>query len=406
MGDKNPIIVLTTCSPGLAQVCLAYAKVPVDDAVVLTTPGASIGDVGTVGSTFAVALAMSRARQIRVLAYEDDPIYQMGDRGLKAALQTSGIQPGASGQSQFPVAGLQANARQTVLHTLAELVLLDWIPDGLWVSGHVLQLDGQCVELGRLQTGSRRPPEAAIPQPRSSRPATVAPPPMTSIPGEGLVYEEMGEQDSGEPVFTGPVGGDSASPATSEGPVALGAFGSSGPVARSASGGPLGGGGPMEIVSQIAGGPLEIVSEIDGGPLETGAPEVVGELQEGAADTLLTRLNSWTPRVEVPLEAVAPPPVPEPPREATVQQRLVSATDTLHDFLQERCPHHSMVRDMRRKHSGGTHPDAILDDLLELVRGFAEDDPKVRAAYGTLEMAQSILDREQQLAVLWRVIRG
>jgi len=223
---------------------------------------------------------------------------------------------------------------------------------------------------------------------------------MTSIPGEGLVYDVLGEQGSGQPMISGPFQPDSASTAKGEGSIGLGAFGTAGPVRTTTTSG-VTAAGPLG-----SGGPIHIVSEIDGGPLETGAPEEVGVLVEGPADTFLSVFDRKRPDRGGAREIPPEPPPDGAVREATVQQRLVAATDTLHDFLQTRCPHHSLLRDMRRKHSGGTHPDAILDDLLGLVRLFADNDPRVRAAYGTLEMAQSVLNREQQLAVLWRVIRG
>ncbi len=409
MAKQDPIIVLTTCSPGLAQVCLAFADVAVDEAVVLTTPGASLGRMAEHGAALASSLALSRASQIRVLAYEDDPVYGLGARGLKEELEACGIDPAAFGSPDFHIPGLRADARKTILNTVGELVRLHWMPGGLRISAHVVRVDGQCEMLGVQQTMSQRAPEPTRrgAGPRRSPPTVPAPAPMSSIPGEGYVFETLGEAESGQPHHTGPVQREGAVPAESQGAGVLGLFGTSGPIrsSRGAAGdgtgsGPLGGSGPVVISA-----------EVQHGPIVTSGGSVAGALEEAHEDNLLAGKGPTEVAAEISLEPMdgmksTPPPPPEPPREATVQQRLVAATDTLHDFLLQRCPHHSLVRDMRRKHTSGKHPDAILDDLLELVREYAEDEPQVRAAYGTLEMAQSILDREQQLATLWRVIRG
>jgi hypothetical protein len=101
--------------------------------------------------------------------------------------------------------------------------------------------------------------------------------------------------------------------------------------------------------------------------------------------------------------SLEPPPPPKPSGE--VEERIAAAVDILHRFLIRRCKTHSLTRDMRRLHRAGAGPEPIMEELLTLVRQQANDVPEVRAAFGTIEMARTVLTRGQMLDQLQTIIR-
>ncbi len=122
--------------------------------------------------------------------------------------------------------------------------------------------------------------------------------------------------------------------------------------------------------------------------------------------------RATTPREDAPSAASAErvadgsrrPPPPRPPT-PEVGDRITAAADILHRFVLRDCGTHALTRDMRRLHRVGAGPEPIMDELLTLVKQRAGDSPEVRAAYGTLEMARTVLTRGQILDLLASVVR-
>ncbi len=94
----------------------------------------------------------------------------------------------------------------------------------------------------------------------------------------------------------------------------------------------------------------------------------------------------------------------QPPDESSLEARLERATQILKVFVQGRCEHHPLRRNMKHLLRTGASPETVMRNLINLVREQGQDLSQVRAAFGTLEMAQSLVDRRTLQALLRRII--
>ena len=251
-------------------------------------------------------------------------------------------------------------------------------------------------------------------------------------PGPDADSSRRGPLGADRPVPSGPTDG--------AGPLATGPMGAAGPLTS----GPGGGGGPLGAGPAHSGGPLTFGPRSGEGPLATGSAAVGGPLVNAAIDGPLSGepagaseilgdegaagggLGSSPSALETlpvaSVESLASTPVeegtaPSGDRKVSARRsstsrrqadgdlavRLERSAAILARFVRERCYQHSLRRDMKHLIRTGASPETVMRNLLALVRDLGDDLPEVRAAYGTLEMAQSAVDR-RTLETLLRTI--
>lgn len=408
-------LVLTTASPGLAWVCIHAAGVDPYEAGVITRPGAAVGSLdGDLGRELAVLTGMTAVTQIAVVAHRDDPVYG-------APLPPEPGRPPGTGS----LPGLADNAVQTVRNAVQLLIDAWQVPKGTVVSGIVVEGDGTAdsvvLEIAR---GGRKPTaEDDVTIRVQGREvgwddlgvdldhalATDDLPPldaalMEPLPGAGATATSTDEILGGAEIITGPV---SPSGDVSLGPTGLGGKLTAGPSSIGESSGPLNSSGAIGSGhSTDAYGPHSLDSEIDG-PLSrreehhdqraATAAEVftVEPIQTGADPDLLEAWFQRDTRRKEPRETEKP---------ATLQHRLEEAAEILSRFVDTRCDGHDQFKQTVRLHQAGASPDAVMRGLLVMVRDLGGDQPDVRAAFGTLEMAQALLSKDEMRLVLKRIL--
>jgi len=271
------------------------------------------------------------------------------------------------------------------------------------------------------------------------------PPEVADLFGADARSASLGQSSSGGPVGSGEVpdagpvgqsgplasgptglGGPLASgPTGLDGPLSSGPTGLDGPLAsgpvqggRSSAAGPVGGGGPL--VNAAADGPLSSGSAGDA-PIPDAAPQGTHllESRESALEDLpVTSVESLgarppkKPAVRPPATGAVTPGRTVSARrensrrtaESDLEERLEQAAAVLARFVHERCYQHSLRRDMKHLIRTGASPETVMRNLLALVRDLAQDLPDVRAAYGTLEMARSTVDRRTLESLLRSIV--
>ncbi|MDP7114457.1 MAG: hypothetical protein QGH45_20970, partial [Myxococcota bacterium] len=102
--------------------------------------------------------------------------------------------------------------------------------------------------------------------------------------------------------------------------------------------------------------------------------------------------------------ATAPRRQRAPARGEELDERIRQSTAILARFVHEHCQHHPLRRDMKHLLRTGASPEAVMRNMFALVRDLGRDLPEVRAGFGTLEMAQSLVDRATHQALLRTII--
>jgi len=473
--------VLTTSSPGLTWLCVLGAELDLEEAAVLTSPGAAVGDLGgDLGRQLSAAQVLCESPQVSVVGHRLDPVYEWA-----SSLPPP---PGTTASRPPRIPGLAENALRTVRASVHALARSGLLHKGTVVLGTVVEGDGSAEnvaleiaeerrtersgddevkinaggrkigwqELGtELEQGGIRDIHeldkldiAAV----DERPDDVA----TAL----STGEATGAADSGGAIHTGP--------AEVAGALASGPISGAGPLGTGSSAlAYVGGrdrGGSITLGVRTHGGMADVGSSIQGAnPLGAAIEAGVATLSDQVASQavshalgdvdgavslgriadegdhagieLLAADSAEIPVLQLedidPVSAPAievdaddslfeawldkeqaaddrgrhnqPRPSPPQSKEASLQQRLGEAAETLHLFLDTRCKRHSLTRDTGRMLRAGATPAPIMRNLLALVREHGHDLPAVRAAYGTLEMAQSLLSRDEMTTVLKKI---
>jgi hypothetical protein len=450
MTSDNPALtlVVTTASPGLAWTCLLASGLDPYEAAVITRPGAAVGSLdGDLGRELAVLTGMMKATQIAVVAHRQDPVYG-------TPLPPAPGRPPGTGS--FP--GLADDAVQTVRGAVERLSDAWQVPKGTVVSGIVVQGDGTADNVAlEIARGGRKPTKddsakirvqgreigwddlgadldrALATDDLPSLDASL----MESLPDKPAAPPSTTEILGGAEITTGPIshGGES-----SLGPTGLGGKLTTGPSTVGDAAGPLASSGPIGSGhSTDAYGPHALDQEV-GGPLsrteEHHTRRSTGAAKLGAGEIPAPREPSTSPpppapapapvRVEpieaevitaAPIETRAEPdPIDEwfardtrrktdqSSKPATLQHRLEEAASILDRFVDTHCEGHDLFRQTVRLHQAGASPGAVMRGMQTMVRELAVDLPDVRAAFGTLEMAQAILSKDEMKLVLRRIL--
>ena len=209
--------------------------------------------------------------------------------------------------------------------------------------------------------------------------------------------------------------------------------------------------GPATLGGPLASGPATLGGALSSGPAALGGPLTTGEqsLDDGAAAGQSTgpvisgEAAAFDPLPPSALEALTTTPVeegteskgdlfeeldlmdgwmkegaatrpaPKRPRRSRgrkqgggeeLDQRIRQATGILARFVTEHCQHHPLRRDMKHLLRTGASPETVMRNLYALVKDLGGDMPEVRAAFGTLEMAQAMVDRATHQALLRTII--
>lgn len=266
--------------------------------------------------------------------------------------------------------------------------------------------------------------------------------PLASGPTGGGGPLESGPTDGGGPLAMGsPANGGlwASGPRRGEGPLAGESTSVGGPLVNAASDGPLssaslgaagiagleqaGGGASTDSPSALETLPVTSVESLTATPIEEGtAPSGSGNvfdepdlmdrwMAEGASDAG-RRSSAAGSLGERPRQARIGASGSLSARRSSgsgrradedLEGRLERSAAILAQFVRERCYQHSLRRDMKHLIRTGASPETVMRNLLALVRDLGDDLPEVRAAYGTLEMAQSAVDR-RTLETLLRTI--
>lgn len=443
-----PTLVLTTASPGLAWECLRAAQIDPYGAALITTPGVAVASfAGELGRELAVVTALMDGFQVAVVGHGDDPVFS-------APLPPEPGRPPGTGQ----IAGLAGDPEQTVLATVRKLLDCWLIPRGTVVSGIVVETGGGASQVAlEIARGGREPANedgATI----RVRGREIGWDDLGAdldhdleTPDVQLLEEAMMEplsDGAARPVDPAAVlQGDEGSggPLSAGGRVSLGAASLGGKLTTS----------PATVVGAIASGPTTIGGADGSGPLSSSGPIGSGHSEQGTGpqelghgDEALSRedrhrterstgaahLGSTelptarpahhgqtpTPEKPEPIKTTSPDidlldqwfesEKNKPTRRAdsvranTLQTRLEDAAITLDEFIDGRCLDHGQCKETRRLLQAGASPGAVMRSLLNLVREFGHDRPDVHAAYSTLEMAQSLLSKEEMRLVLRRIL--
>ncbi len=450
MSSDSPTLVLTTTSPGLAWTCLLASGVDPYEAAVITRPGAAVGSLdGELGRELAVLTGMMKATQIAVVAHRQDPVYG-------APLPPEPGRPPGTGS--YP--GLGGSAVETVRGAVERLTDSWQVPKGTVVSGIVVEGDGSADNVAlEIARGGREPtPDDGMKIRVKGREIgwddlgadldrALATDDLPSL--DVSLMESLPDQHAGTPsgtpstseilggaeIIAGPIshGGE-----VSLGPTGLGGKLTAGPSSVGDASGPLASCGPIGSGhSADAYGPHSLDQEVDG-PLsraeEHHAQRSTGAAKLGAGEIPAAREPSPRPpapasapaRVE-PIEAepisVAPietrqepdlidewfardtrRKTDQPSKPATLQHRLEEAAQILDRFVDTHCEGHDQFKQTVRLHQAGASPGAVMRGLQAMVRELAGDHPDVRAAFGTLEMAQAVLSKDEMKLVLRRIL--
>ncbi len=202
----------------------------------------------------------------------------------------------------------------------------------------------------------------------------------SSLGGGSLGGTALGETSSGRSAL-----GESAFGAAS-----AGAFSLDGPSLLDGTSGALSTAGALD---DVAGAAREPIPE----PAAAPAPAAVPEREDDSIDR-------WFQAAAARPATGEDRPVASP-EEGDLDARLTSSVQLLHHFLRSRSFQPPIDRDMRRLLSEGASPQAIMRHLQILVTQFTGDRSDVRAAFGTLEMAQAMLTRDDLLGLLRRILR-
>ena len=278
-------------------------------------------------------------------------------------------------------------------------------------------------------------PDAPVEVPvRSADPAADGPAPLggqgTGETAELGEVQRGGPTGDGGPLPSGPVelGGPVASgPADLGGPVSSGPASLCGPLAGGpvTLGGPIASGatalgevhmaGPANLAASDAAAPQSVFDALEVAPVASlqSVPVDVGTstastdgLGESAPeDDWLNKKPKKARRARIdPRPAPAPRSQRAPARGEELDERIRQSTAILARFVHEHCQHHPLRRDMKHLLRTGASPETVMRNLFALVRDLGRDLPEVRAAFGTLEMAQSLVDRATHQALLRTII--
>jgi len=438
-----PNVVLTTSSPGLAWLCVHGAGLdPWADALI-TTPGGGVGDLdGETGQSLQIAMQQTGARQIHVLGHRDDPVYVTA-AGLAAP-------PGARREAAIVPAGLESSAVATVRRAVAMLARSWRIAKGTVITGIVVEGDGSADNVAlEIAAGGRRPGDEPAVTVRTAggreesleslkvdlddlvvaAPTTdtdlLSPSPTmgaspldepTSPPPANRASSEItsGAAPGGEEIVSGPlaIAGDIASgPLGSGGGVQFGPIdtGGTGSAPGALSLGRRGTSGPVAVSDNIDSGAVDLAGAIRSGAIgESGAMAsavVSSALSHEVGDTNREPVDdSWLSYESHTRSTAIEDARPDPRQDSSLQDRLEKAASILGEFLDLRCKRHSSRRAMLRMLEAGANPDPLMRALQGLVREEGSDLSVVQASFSTLEMAQSMLSKDEMLAVIRRVL--
>ncbi len=459
-----PTLVLTTASPGLAWECLRAAGVDPYEAALITSPGVAVaGFDGEFGRELAVITSFMKGFQVAVVGHCDDPVFGAPLPPEPGRPPGTGTFPGLGRDAQSTVLATVNKLldcwmipRGTVVSGLvieddgnASQVALEIARGGrkpasadgvtIRVQGREVGWDDIGVDIDRdldnpdvhvldeamlepLVEGAARPadPEAVLRGHETS-----------SGPIDGGGQVSLGASSLGGKIGAGPsvLGGSGA---IASGPGAIGGADGAGPLSRS---GPIGSGhsengsGPQKLgrgddalsrkdrhrtersqgAAQLGSTEIPAARAADHGKAPAPTPEAVAaepiatepigtEPIEGPRVSEVDLLDQWFEKEKNAPKTRAP----EKPN--TLQNRLEDAAVTLSEFIDGRCLGHGQCKETRRLLQAGASPGAVMRSLLTLVREFGHDRPDVHAAYSTLEMAQSLLSKEEMRLVLRRVL--
>lgn len=436
--SQAPNVVLTTSSPGLAWACVHGAGVDPYVEALITTPGVAIGDLDDgFGQALQIALQQTDARQIIVIGHRDDPIYATA-AGLAAP-------PGSKREAPIQPGGLEGSAVATVRRTVALLSRTWRVPKGTVITGIVVQGDGSADNAALEVASGGRPPRAepAVTVRTSGgreesleslateltdleiTPSMELPPRpldiLSSTGHEASVVPSLatpleipsGAVTAGEDGLSGPlaIDGEIASgPLGSSGSVQSGPtdIGGSGAEAGALSLGRCGTSGPVATHGAVEAGTVSST-----GAIRTGSFGEAGELSSELLSSALTQVDADTPTDIDPKDdswlaytsnTRSTASVDESWADGSLQGRLEKAAILLGEFLDLRCRNHASRRDLLRMLKAGASPDPLMRGLQDLVRDEGSDLPAVQESFSTLEMAQSLLSRDEMLAVIRRTL--
>jgi len=434
--DATPsAIALTTSSPGLTWVCVHAAGIDPYAAAVITTVGAAVGEPDEVATGLRVAFQQTGSRQLAVIGHRDDPIYATA-AGLASP-------PGARSEAPTVPDGLEGGALATIRRTVGLLCNCWCVPRGTVVTGIAVEGDGSAEDVVLEIAKGGRPPEAepavtvrtaggrresldslATELDSLEPAAAILPPSAVDAPAAGHEPPAVepstasgeissGAAPGGDEIVSGAldIGGEIAT-----GPLGTGGGVRSGPVDI---GGPAGVSGAISLGRRGSSGPLASTPPVESsttsqhGAIRSDAVGQTGAIESDALSTALTAETDdavgddgdhYPSDLWLDPEPSAPPPSPtDSSDDGSIHERLENAADTLGEFLDLRCKRDSRRRDAVRMLKAGASPDPLLRALQVLVRENGNDLSAVRDAYGTLDMAQSLLSKEEMLAVLRRV---
>lgn len=401
-------IVLTTNAPGVAWFALVTAGIEASRAALVTRPGAAIdsGDV-SLARELCAALALTGANQLVVIGYAEDTVYKLGARGLANLTRNSGgdlERFSVGGESVLP--GLRGDAAATVQRTVHKLAQAAWLPPGMVVMGVVVSRSGISDNVALEVVGGGGEAAPAEPERAPAPPAEdLEPHPLLSV--EPTAAAAPWPANGGDLTPADPVGATAPPQEVPRpDPLAGGDSSSLGEIAES---------GPMPLGSSALGAVLLDGSALDGssqltgasGALESGGalsnePLPAPAAQPGAGG--VSMLAQWFAEDHgSTLAEMDSPPVDT--ETGDVDARLAAAATLLHQFLRDREFQPPIDDDIRNLLREGASPEAIMRPLKILVTQFSGGHAEVRAAFGTLEMAQALLTREDLTAVLRRILR-
>ena len=432
--SQAPNVVLTTSSPGLAWACVHGAGVDPYVEALVTTPGVAIGDIDDgFGQSLQIAIQQTDARQIIVIGHRDDPIYATA-AGLAAP-------PGSRREAPIVPVGLESSAVATVRRTVGLLSKTWRVAKGTVITGIVVEGDGSADNVALEVAAGGRPPEAepAVTvrttggrkeslESLATELTDLEITPSMELPARPLdILSSAGDEPPmATPLaapFEIPSGAATAGEADISGPLAVAGEISSGPLGSGGSvqSGPtdIGGtgteAGALSLGRSGTSGPVATHGAVEAGTvsstgaIRTGSFGQAGEFTSELLSSALTQVDADTPAEDGPVDdswlvykshTRSTSSSDHERHEGSLQARLEKAAIIIGEFLDLRCRHHPARRDMFRMLKAGASPDPLMRGLQSLVRDEGSDLPAVQESFSTLEMAQSLLSRDEMIAVI------